>query len=336
MKTAAVRTLLSAFLTVVPLAQAVPATRGDLILGFKAASGLGGDVNLEVNLGPAADFYNAPAGSATVLTRLSVQDLVETYGADWNTRSDLFWGVAGTTGISAVGGVPARTIWASRAESTPGMPSAAWTRGTTSALQNPSNTISTLYTGAPGSIDRFAATANSAFSSKSNAALTGSWTAQEGVLPGVSFQYFNPSVMNAINTFPAANSAYDGTAYTVLDLWEVRPTTTPGSPATLIGGIGINSAGKLVFSRDVTKFAPPSTPEDLSQLQPVITYNANNTVTVSLAEVPGGSYVLRRSTTLAGGSWTTLFTQSPVAGTLTYVDPNPPQPRGFYVIGVAP
>jgi hypothetical protein len=333
MKTAALRTFFLAFLTIAPAAHAVTAAAGDLILGFKATGGMGADTNLEVNLGPASDFYGAAPGSATVLTKLSVQDLVETYGGDWATRSDLFWGVAGTTGVAAVSGVPARTIWASRPEATPGTASTPWLRGATFTLQVPSNTISTLYTGAPGSIDRFTATPNSAFSSIVNAAETGSWTAQETFTPGVSFRYFNPSVMNAINTFPAVVSAYDGTAYTVLDLFEVRPGTA-GSPGTLIGGIGINSAGKLVFSTDITKFGPGGGSVVLGQ--PGITYNANGTVSVTLTNVPDGSYTLRRSTTMAAGSWTTLFTQSPTSGTLSFNDPNPPQPRGYYVIGTAP
>ncbi len=334
MKTSAVRLLFLAALSLAPHARAVPAASGDLILGFKATSGQGADINLEVNLGPASDFYGAAPGSVTVLTRLAVADLADTYGPDWATRSDLFWGVAGTTGISSVNGVPGRTVWASRAEDTPGTASTPWLRGTTFTLQVPSNRISTLYTGAPGSLVNYPATANSVYTSKTLAMETGGWTAQEAFTPGVSFSYFNPSVMNAINTFPATASAYDGTSYTVLDLWEVRPGTA-GQPATLLGGIGINSAGKLVFSTDITKFAPGGTePVDLGQ--PSITRNANGSVTVTLTGVPNGNYELRRSTSLASGSWTTLFTQSPASGTLTFNDPAPPQPRGFYVIGTAP
>jgi hypothetical protein len=325
--------LFIAALAITPAAYAVPAVSGDIILGFKAGSGMGVDTNLEVNLGPASDFYDAPAGSTTVLTRLAVADLVDVYGADWATRTDLSWGIAGATGAVAVGAAPARTLWASRAESTAGTPSVPWLRGSTFTLQIPSNRINTLYTGAPSSIDNFAATANSAHSSKVFTGELGSWTAQEGFTPGVSFTYFNPSVMNDIKTFPTLGSVYDGTAYTVLDLWEVRPGGA-GAPATLVGGIGINSAGKLVFSRDVTKFAPPSEQVELGQ--PTITLNGNGSATVSLAGVPPGSYILERSQTMAAESWTTLFTQSPVSDTLTYNDPAPPAGRGFYRISKTP
>ncbi len=175
-------------------------------------------------------------------------------------------------------------------------------------------------------------TANSAFSVKVAASESGSWKAQEGFTPGVSFRYFNPSVMNAIATFPAANSSYDGTAYTVLDLWEVRPGTA-ADQATLVGGIGINNDGKLVFSRDVTKFGPSTGPVVLGQ--PTIAYNGT-TATVTLTGVPGGSYVLERSTTMAESNWPDILTQSPVSGTLVYVDTNPPAGRSFYRIQPAP
>jgi hypothetical protein len=312
--------------------RAVPAVAGDLILSFRATEGQGADTCLEVNLGPASDYYGSAAGSTTVLTKLSVADLVDVYGNNWNTRSDLFWGFAGTTGASVINGVPARTIWASRAEGVSGVASVPWPRNVAFTLQTPSNTIGTMYTGAPGSIDRFAATTNSATSSKVTAAEPGSWAVQEAFTAGVSFRYFNPSVMNAINTFSTSPSSYDGTSYTVLDLWEVRPGTA-GLPATLVGGIGINNAGKLVFSTDVTKFGS-TVPVQLGE--PSITYNANNSVTVSLTGVPAGTYNFERSTTMAAGSWSTILTQSPTAGTLTFVDNSPPLPRGFYRIKPGP
>jgi hypothetical protein len=334
MKKAYFRLCLAGFLMSASSAPAIPAVSGNLILGFKAAGGQGADTCLEVNLGPASSFYGAAAGSVTVLNQLAVADLVDTYGADWNTRSDLFWGVAGTTGVAAVNGVPARTIWASRAETTIGTSSTPWPRGTTFALQVPSNTISTLYTGAPGSMDRWTATANSSSSVKIPASETGSWTAQEGFTPGVSFRYFNPSVMNAINTFPAQGSAYDGTAYTVLDLFEVRPGTA-GAASALIGGIGLNSAGKLVFSTDITKFAPGSSgPVVLGE--PTIAAAGAGYV-VGLTGAPAGNYILQRSTTMTPDSWTTVgAVQSPAAGVLSFTDSTPPPVRGFYRIAQAP
>ena len=162
----------------------------------------------------------------------------------------------------------------------------------------------------------------------------GSWTAQETVTPGVSFRYFNPSVMKPVNAFFAVNSAYDGTQYNVLDLFEVRPGTS-GAASTLTGGFGINSAGKLVFSTDITKFAAGTTgPVELGE--PVIAVSGVG-YTITLDEVPAGNYILQRSTTMTAASWSTVgSTQSPAAGILTFTDSTPPAGRGFYRISQAP
>ncbi|HEX2746736.1 MAG TPA: hypothetical protein VHM91_01960 [Verrucomicrobiales bacterium] len=321
-----------------PAAKAVPAAFGDLILGFKATGGTGTETNLEVNLGPASQFYGAAAGSTQVLTGLSVDDLKAVYGDDWNTRTDLTWGIAGTTGITAVNGVAARTIWASRAEAVPGTPSTPWPRDLALTQQNSSNAIGTMYKDAPGSIDHFAATPFSATASRVISSLEGSWTVQDEFTPSISFRRFNPSVNQPVSPFPGTASALDGTSYKVLDLWEMRPSNVApaGSAGILIGGFGLNSAGKLVFSTDVTKFAPGTTPP-VSLGTPVIVRNVPaGTITVSLAGVPNGSYILERSTSMADGTWTDLLTQSPSSGTLSFTDPAPPAPRAFYRIKTAP
>ena len=334
MKTTAFITSLLAAVFSTTGAYAITTAAGDIILGFKATGGQGADTCLQVNLGPASDFTGATQGSVSVLNKLAVADLVDTYGSDWATRADLLWGIAGTTGVAAVGGVPARTIWASRAEAVAGTASAPWPRGTIFALQVPSNTISTLYTGAPGSMDRWTATGNSAFSVKVPASETGSWTAQETFTPGVSFRYFNPSVMKPVNAFFTVNSAYDGTAYNVLDLFEVRPGTA-GAASTLTGGFGINSAGKLVFTTDISKFAAgPTGPVELGE--PAIAASGMG-YTITLDEVPAGNYILQRSTTMAAASWSPVgSTQSPASGMLTFTDNAPPPGRGFYRISQAP
>jgi hypothetical protein len=235
-------------------AEAVTAIAGDLVLGFRAGGGQGALRNLTVNLGPASNYYGAAPGSSFVITSLSTVDLSSIYGSNWSTRSDLSWGIVGTTGAAAVGIAPARTLWASRAETTPGTSSTPWLRGTTFTLQLPSNTIASLYTGAPGSLTNGSATPNSAFASDIDATLAGSWTVQEDFTPGVSFRYFNPSVLGSMDAIPSTPSIYDGTGYAVLDLFEVRPGTA-GDPATLVGAFGLNSSGQLVFSTDPGVFA---------------------------------------------------------------------------------
>jgi len=250
---------LAALLLLTGATRAVTAIAGDLILAFRASGGTGADKNLEVNLGPASNYYNALPG-AFVVTSLSALDLSQNYGSNWATRADLSWGIAGTTGAAAVGIAPARTLWASRAESTPGTASTPWARGGVFTLQIPSNTISTIYSGAPGSLSNYPATANSASSSIVDPTQAGSWTVQEDFTPGVSFRYFNPSVLGSMDDIPAAPALYDGVnGYAVLDLFEVRPGTA-GDPGTLVGAFGLNSNGQLVFSTSPIVFTPVPEP----------------------------------------------------------------------------
>jgi hypothetical protein len=229
----------------------------EVILGFRATGGMGADISLEIDLGPAAQFYNAGAGSVTTLTQLNVQDLISTYGPDWNTRSDLYWGIVGTTGAS-VGtpdnSRPSKTLWASSPETTPGTQSLVRNKGTTFAQQGPANTIATmLVNGAPGTLSGATSTANSGSAAKINAASPGSWAYQIQIADGTSFGYFNPVVENPLNTIPTSPSGVDGTGYTVLDFYELVPGSGAG---TLLGGFGLNSSGKLVFAKSIALFAP--------------------------------------------------------------------------------
>jgi hypothetical protein len=306
----------------------VATATGDIILGFRALRGTGADVCLEVNLGPASDFTAAASGSTSILTRLSIADLSETYGSDWSTRTDLFWGIVGTTGLARVNGAPLRTIWASRPETSAGVASEPWPRGVTFSLQVPSNRISSLYTGAPGSLDRYNATTNSIYSATVPAEVSGSWSAQELFTPGVSFSYFNPSVSAPISTFGTIASNLDGTRYNVLDLWEVRPGAA-GSASTLVGGFGINADGKLVFARDVSVFGGTAPPSPMPLL--LITRNIPaGTIKIDTeTALSSGTYIWQRSDVLSG-AWTNLETRAGVSGLQSYTDNSPPIGRAFY------
>ena len=234
-------------------AGAITASAGDLILGFRAAGGQGSSLNLEVNLGPASSYGGLAPNTSFVVTRLNVLDLVSTYGANWDVRDDLSFGIVGATGASPSGGFPARTLWASSAETTPGSASSPWQRGSASAQQNASGAITTIYSGPAGSLANGSATANSAFSTVINAGDGGSWSVQEDLTVGNSFRRFTPTVRISLGDIPAAPSVYDGTnGYSVLDVWEVRPGSGDGA---LLGAFGLNAGGQLVFSNSPSVFA---------------------------------------------------------------------------------
>lgn len=235
-------------------AEAITVATGDLILGFRANGGQGAGINLEVNLGPASQYTN-PATPTFTVPGLSTLDLVSTYGSNWNTRSDLAWGIVGTTATDTVGLAPARTLWASNAEPSPGSLSTAWTRSSASGQQNASNAIATMYSGPSGSLSLQSPTPNSPTASFVDSSLGGSWTIQDDLTAGVSFRRFNPTVTGTLNTIPGTPAVYDGTrGYTVLDLWEMQPGTA-GTDGTLVGAFGLAADGNLVFSTDPGVFA---------------------------------------------------------------------------------
>ncbi len=70
---------------------------GQLLLGFRATGGTGATKELVLNLG---SYTTLNASNIAALGSIGT-DLSATYGASWNTRADLFWGVIGiNNGVS--------------------------------------------------------------------------------------------------------------------------------------------------------------------------------------------------------------------------------------------
>ena len=233
-------------------AHAVTASVTDLILGFRASGGQGSGSNLEVNLGSATNYAGLAHNTSFVVPNLSALDLVSTYGTNWDARNDITFGIVGATGASVVGGIPARTIWASNGQTTSGTTSTPWTRGSAAAQQNSAGAIATMYSGPAGSLTNGSATANSVFSSVIDNSLGGSWTVQDDIVPGQSFRRFTPTVTTPLGSIPTLPSIYDATnGYSVLDVWEMRPGSGDG---VLLGSFGLNAGGQLVFSNSPSVF----------------------------------------------------------------------------------
>ncbi len=98
-------------------------TKGDLLMGFRVTGGAGsGDCYL-VNIGQAKKYRDA-TGPITVNTIGDINaDLTAVYGANWQTRTDILWGIAGTpSNVDAYEGDPATTFYLSRSQATPGTP----------------------------------------------------------------------------------------------------------------------------------------------------------------------------------------------------------------------
>jgi hypothetical protein len=117
---------------------------GDLLLGFHTAAGQGSGSSYIFNLGPAHEYRDNPTKLVTS-SDLSV-DLTATFGANWFSRTDLFWGIAavrdpsGSGGNTVVNGDPKAAIYISKDTQTPGG-SAPWNLAASSAT-NSAETIS--------------------------------------------------------------------------------------------------------------------------------------------------------------------------------------------------
>ncbi|MEI6860995.1 MAG: hypothetical protein WCL04_01935, partial [Verrucomicrobiota bacterium] len=121
--------LLVACLVSTSRAQTVVASSlNDLILGFRATDGTQGagtDKNLEIDLGNVGQFYNLPTNTTMAVANLRT-DLETIYDLVWNARTDLTWGIIGTTGNATgttINGttIAATTIWAGKGETTAGV-----------------------------------------------------------------------------------------------------------------------------------------------------------------------------------------------------------------------
>jgi hypothetical protein len=107
--------VLAAVLTTASAGAAVVATpqNNDIFLGFRASGNLGATTSYLVNLGQYSQFRDLTPGASISLSSLGNigADLVANFGANWNTRNDLFWGVFGVSNTANP------TVYASRESS---------------------------------------------------------------------------------------------------------------------------------------------------------------------------------------------------------------------------
>jgi hypothetical protein len=206
-------------------------TNGDLILGFQATSGTGSTKNVFFNLGAGtAARDNATIGS---LGNISTT-LAAVFGANWYSRSDVYFGVIGNlrgnpnTGIGnavAVNGDPSRTFYLSTATVNVGegtliaasaYPGSALGSAAT-VLSGTETMIIGLTTEADGAaiLDQGAQPVEWA----------NSWTARNPT-PGSSFGVFNG----------IQQSFGQGGASTYADIQRVLSTNTGATPTGVIGG----------------------------------------------------------------------------------------------------
>ena len=226
----------AALLTPVVHGATVTPNFGDVILGFRATGNPGQTINLEVDLGPVSQFYGLAPGATLPLSALSVVDLRTTYGTNWYTRPDLYWGAIATAGrasayTNGVVNVPIGTLWATTPNG-----AVAWNRGSSFAQKNASATIEAIFsTPGVGSFNGATSTTNSSTAAIIDATRPGSWTYQDSWHAGTSFDYFNPTIDSAVT-----NIAVRGQV--LAPIYELQPAST-ATNGTLLGNLVLTQNG---------------------------------------------------------------------------------------------
>jgi hypothetical protein len=217
-----------------------PPKRGDLIIGFQAARGLGSDYNVFYHLGPAHEWRDAPDGWREVGT--IGEELSRYFGEGWFERTDLWCGaVANLSNLKsepAKHGDPPRTFYLSRPAKEPGL-SVPWSGLTEMALGSAATFISGQYE----MLARRTATPGQA----AVLAYTDVIDWQNG------WTYWNPldarGPLPAYRRFPGGIQQHfgqRGAGPVHLDIQRVEPGEEKGK---VVFTIAIDSAGRLTIGR---------------------------------------------------------------------------------------
>lgn len=221
-------------------AATITTTNGSIVLGFREASS---STAYLVDLGNFSTFQNA-TGTITLSLGNIGADLQATFGGNgtWYTRSDLFWGVFGTSNVSNP------NLYASRERTNPSTPSAPWPN-LSGSLTDRQNTATNVIAVSQTWLNGKTSTANSNFG-----------TVQSGVSGQQS--YYTQVATVGVTDFGSTSqwssiegSFANGAAGTVLDFFRVpNPNVSGGTPSSF-GSFSINTSGQVSF----TAIPEPST-----------------------------------------------------------------------------
>jgi len=208
-----------------------PPAPGDLILGVQATGGTGATTNVFFNLGAAHTLRDNPNPAGT-LVNLDAE-LVAAFGAGWNARTDLYFGVfanrsnATPSGIGSVApenGDPARTIYTSKGVTVAGT-GVPWTGYSVSAL----GSAATTHQGQIAAIDDVAANGNNVMTLTQAAnpvQWNNSWT-QWNPTPGAAYTIFSGGIQAKLNATAA-----------LVDVFRIVSTSGSGSYVTTVSLAG--------------------------------------------------------------------------------------------------
>ena len=209
--------------------------QGDLIVGFRASGGTGADRNVLVNLGSAAGFRDHTVASGNLSLGDINTDMVAQFGPNWASRTDIFWGIACSPSNSAdFNGDTAKTVYASKAEVTPGTPVTGWAISVTNR-----GIASTAMMGMEGYAGSGGFSLSNASSGNARLAVQDSTTVNW-------WSSFQPGGANSTGStaFKVFNGGIEGTLAKPLDLFRITSTTA----GTYVGSFSINATGVISYT----------------------------------------------------------------------------------------
>ena len=223
----------------------------DLMMGFRATAGTGAASNLMVNLNT-ADFYYNPGGTAvnplspitggtiTNIGRVSVLDISGSYSPTWASRTDLFWGIVGSSGGSGSSDslYGTNTIYITRPETVAMTRTTAWPRA--NDYNNANVQISSM--GNAGGYNG-TSTANSNFDFVASSSNGQSYTSRSGGQAGQTFAAVNGTFVND-STVARFGS---GTYVSINDLFALDPSRTGEANGIYLGSFGLRNDGTIDY-----------------------------------------------------------------------------------------
>ncbi len=261
-------------------AATVPApAEGDLFVGFRATDGTGSATSYLVKLGSDTLFRNTTAGTTITLSLGNLgSDLIATYGADWNTRSDVQWGIFGSRNGTVA------TVYASKARTTPSVAATDWpvlsNQQRASALSAISSVVfyTNGYSGAT-------ATANSSVGTlQTNSNNASSYNYQVGSSGTTDF--------GSLSQWSSIEGNFgSGASNAALDLFRFANATT----VSRLGVFTINSSGQISFTAAAAGFTGWATTKGLTASNNGQTQDPDNDGLSNLTEYVLGSEPLTPS-----------------------------------------
>lgn len=207
----------------------------DLVIGFQAVGGTGTTTNLFFNLGDSYAFsQNGTLGTVGNIN----DDLTATYGANWFSRTDLYFGVfanrsnlSPTSDPAGLGTDAGRTVYLSSPTVSIGGANLRPTLGN-SALGNGTTPYAGLRTNLGGfSETAFGDGVASLNQTTQPVAWSNSWTAWNPT-PGAAFNVFSGGIQQSFG---------GGGSSAIVDIQRM----TGGSPTTYVGSVIIGSDGSI-------------------------------------------------------------------------------------------